>query len=333
MEISIIVPVYNVKDYLQRCLDSLVRQTLKDIEIIVVDDGSTDGSGQFVDTYASEYPDKIKIIHKENGGLMSAWTTGVRVSQGNYIGFIDSDDYASLDMYESLYTLAVNNDVDIVISNYIINGTNLGSHPIKEGKYVGEDLYKTFKEHVFPSPTTYSISMSRMPKLYRRHIIVDNLKYTECLSKTFEDRYIIPPALLSAESIYYTTKGYYCWMIREGSNHGMYKPRLLEDIKRVYSVQHKVILDKNPELEEKWEECYLDFIRLYVDRNIIRVKDFSTKVKSAKLLLRDDLTKERLNKYGHLFGNKLGKAVKLAYSLHCPTLLAVFSCLTESKEQ
>lgn len=332
MKVSIIVPVYNVKDYLEKCLDSLVHQTLKDIEIVVVDDGSTDGSGEFVDAYAMGFPDIMKVIHKQNGGLMSAWTTGVRASQGDYLGFIDSDDYATKDMFEQLYSLASKHDVDIVISNYLVNGVKLGSHPIKEGKYEGEDLNKTIKEHIFPSPTTYSISMSRMPKLYRRKIIVDNLQYTACLSKTFEDRYIMPPALLSANSIYYTPKGYYCWMIREGSNHGMYKPHLLEDIKRVYGVQHQVVVDKYPALEQKWEEAFLDFIRLYVDRNIIRVKDFPTKVKSAKFLLNDDLTKDRLDKYGHLFGHKLGKVVKLSYCLHCPALLALFSYLTKSKE-
>lgn len=332
MQVSIIVPVYNVIHYLNRCLDSLVNQTLKDIEIIIVDDGSTDGSGELVDEYASKYPNLISVIHKNNGGLMSAWTSGVRASKGDYIGFVDSDDYAALDMYESLYTLATQNEVDIVISNYIINGTKLGVHPIPEGKYTGESLYHTFKEHIFPSPTTYSISMSRMPKLFRRHIIINNLKYTECLSRTFEDRYIMPAALLSATSIYYTEKGFYYWMIRKGSNHGMYKPQLLEDIKRVYGVQHQVVLDKYPELEQKWEECYIDFIRLYVDRNIIRVRDFCTKVESARLLLNDSLTKTRLNQYGHLFGNKLGKAVQLANLCHCPVLLALFSYLTKSKD-
>lgn len=332
MKVSIIVPVYNVKDYLQKCLDSLVNQTLKDIEIIVVDDGSTDGSGEFVDSYAKKYPEVINVIHKQNGGLMSAWTTGVRISKGDYIGFIDSDDYANPDMYESLYGYASQYDVDIVISNYIINGAKLGFHPIKDGMYEGEMLYKTFKEHVFPSPYTYSISMSRMPKLFRRNIIVDNLKYTENLSRTFEDRYITPAAILSAKSIYYTSNGYYNWIMREGSNHGMYKEHLLDDIKRVYGVQRQVILDKYPEFAQNWEEAYLDFIRLYVDRNLIRVKSFLTKVKSAKALLRDDLTKNRLEKYGHLLGSKLGKAVLFSYKIHSPLMLAIFSCLTISKE-
>jgi glycosyltransferase involved in cell wall biosynthesis len=331
MKVSIIVPVYNVKKYLRKCLDSLVNQTLQDIEIIVVDDGSTDGSGDFVDSYAIYYPSLIKVIHKENGGLMSAWTTGVRASQGDYIGFVDSDDSASLDMYEKLYRYASDYDVDVVISNYLIDGKIKGFHPIAEGKYEGEALNKTIKEHIFPSFYTYGISMSRMPKLYRRNIIIDNLKYTACLSKTFEDRYIMPAAILSAQSIYYTSDAYYNWMMREGSNHSMYKTSLLDDIKRVYNVQHQVVQDKYPALEEKWEEAYMDFIRLYVFRNIIRVKDIQTKIKSAKVLLSDELTRTRLDKYGCRDKSKMFFVIMWAYRLKCPTLLALFSVIASKK--
>ena len=331
MKVSIIVPVYNVKEYLRKCLDSLINQTLQDIEIIVVDDGSTDGSGDFVDSYAMYYPSLIKVIHKENGGLMSAWTTGVRASQGDYIGFIDSYDSASLDMYEKLYGYASDYDVDVVISNYLIDGKIKGSHPIAEGKYEGEMLNKTIKEHIFPSFYTYGISMSRMPKLFRRNIIIDNLKYTACLSKTFEDRYIMPAAILSAQSIYYTSDAYYNWMMREGSNHSMYKTSLLDDIKRVYNVQHQVVQDKYPALEEKWEEAYMDFIRLYVFRNIIRVKDIQTKIKSAKVLLSDELTRTRLDKYGCRDKSKMFFVIMWAYRLKCPTLLALFSVIASKK--
>lgn len=330
MKVSVIVPVYNVKDYLRRSLDSVVNQTLRDIEIIIVDDGSTDGSSEIVDEYAKIYGN-VNVIHKNNGGLMSAWTTGVRASSGEYIGFIDSDDYAAPDMYENLYAKAVGYDVDIVISNYIIDGKITGKHPIKEGKYTGKELYDNIKKHIFPSPYTYSLSMSRMPKIYKRHIILDNLKYTESLSRTFEDRYIVPAAILSAQSVYYTKDAYYCWMLREDSNHGMYKQRLLDDIKRVYDVQHQVVLDKCPELESKWEEAYLDFIRLYVFRNIIRVKDFRTKYISAKNLLDDPLTKDRLSKYGRLCKDKTGMALNLSYKIDSPALLAITSYLGSRK--
>lgn len=327
MKVSVVIPVYNVLPYLQRCLDSVVNQTLKDIEIIIVDDGSTDGSSAYVDEYAL-LDQRIKVIHKENGGLMSAWTTGVRASQGDYIGFVDSDDYILPKMYERLYLFASDYDVDIVISNYLVNATDKGSHPLAVKTYEGKELYEDIQKHVFPLPYTYSMSMSRMPKLYRRNIIFDNLKYTESLSRTFEDRYIVPAAILSAKSVYYTDEAYYCWMIREGSNHGMYKENLLADIKRVYNVQKYVVADKCPSLQQQWEEDYLDFIRLYVDRNIIRVKQFGTKYKSAKRLLNDDLTRERLNKYGHLMRAKLGKVVMLSYKMHNPLLLAFASYFT-----
>ena len=120
MKVSVIIPVYNVLPYLQRCLDSVISQTLRDIEIIIVDDGSTDGSSEFVDEYALK-DERIKVIHKENGGLMSAWTTGVRASNGDYIGFVDSDDYISLEMYDRLYSAAAQYNADIVICNYSIN--------------------------------------------------------------------------------------------------------------------------------------------------------------------------------------------------------------------
>ena len=99
------MPVFNVRDYLPRCLDSLASQTFIDREIIIVDDGSTDGSGDIADAFAARTPG-VKVIHKENGGLMSAWTTGVRNSNGKYIGFIDSDDYVDENMYERLVGLA-----------------------------------------------------------------------------------------------------------------------------------------------------------------------------------------------------------------------------------
>ena len=192
-------------------------------------------------------------------------------------------------------------------------------------------MNKTIKEHIFPSFYTYGISMSRMPKLYRRNIIIDNLKYTACLSKTFEDRYIMPAAILSAQSIYYTSDAYYNWMMREGSNHSMYKTSLLDDIKRVYNVQHQVVQDKYPALEEKWEEAYMDFIRLYVFRNIIRVKDIQTKIKSAKVLLSDELTRTRLDKYGCRDKSKMFFVIMWAYRLKCPTLLALFSVIASKK--
>ncbi len=100
--ISVIVPVYNTKAYLKRCIDSLLQQTYQDMEIILVDDGSTDGSGELCDSYADRH-ESIRVLHKENGGSSSARNLGLDNARGDYIGFVDSDDYVDPDMYERLY--------------------------------------------------------------------------------------------------------------------------------------------------------------------------------------------------------------------------------------
>ena len=114
-KVSVIVPFYNSEKYLKRCLDSLVRQTLKDIEIIMVNDGSTDNGPDIVKSYMSD--DRIRIIDKENGGQASARNLGLTVASGDYIIFIDSDDYVESDLCEKLYD-AILKGFDIVVSDY-----------------------------------------------------------------------------------------------------------------------------------------------------------------------------------------------------------------------
>lgn len=109
--ISVIVPVYNVENYMKKCIDSLLNQTLSNIEIILVDDGSTDTSSKICDEYARKYF-RVKVIHKLNGGLGSARNAGMKEARGKYIGFVDSDDYVSETMYETLLDLAETNKAD-----------------------------------------------------------------------------------------------------------------------------------------------------------------------------------------------------------------------------
>ena len=116
-KVSIIVPIYNVEKYLRQCLDSIVNQTLKDIEIILVDDGSTDSCPSICDEYASK-DKRIIVIHKENKGLGAAYNTGLDIAKGEYIGFVESDDFIELNMYEELYKRAVETGVDVVKSSF-----------------------------------------------------------------------------------------------------------------------------------------------------------------------------------------------------------------------
>lgn len=118
IKVSIIVPVYNVEKYLEKCLDSLINQTLKDIEIICVNDGSTDNSQKILEKY-SKKDNRITIINQDNAGLSVARNSGIDIAKGEYIGFVDSDDWVDLNFYEKLYNSAIENDADIAVSSII----------------------------------------------------------------------------------------------------------------------------------------------------------------------------------------------------------------------
>lgn len=111
--ISVIVPVYNVEEYLPRCVDSILAQTYKNLEIILVDDGTKDASDKICDEYAAKDP-RVKVIHKENGGLSSARNAGIDIARGEYLGFVDSDDWIEPEMYEQMLALTQKYDVKLV---------------------------------------------------------------------------------------------------------------------------------------------------------------------------------------------------------------------------
>lgn len=126
IKVSVIVPMYNVERYLDQCVKSIQAQTLRDIEIILVDDGSPDRCGEMADQYATEDP-RIKVVHRENGGLGPARNSGMEVATGEYIGFVDSDDWIEPEMYEHLYKAAIHYDADACFS---------GFKAVKQGKTV-----------------------------------------------------------------------------------------------------------------------------------------------------------------------------------------------------
>jgi glycosyltransferase involved in cell wall biosynthesis len=116
-KVSVIVPMYNVERYLRQCVDSLLTQTLDSIEIVLVDDGSPDSCGKIADAYSARYGN-VKSVHRNNGGLGPARNTGIEYASGEYIGFVDSDDWVSPEMFERLYGAAKQNDADVVVGGY-----------------------------------------------------------------------------------------------------------------------------------------------------------------------------------------------------------------------
>ncbi len=212
-KISIIVPVYNVEKYLCRCVDSILTQELKPIQIILVDDGSTDSSGEICDTYAKAHSN-IKVIHQKNSGLSAARNTGLLNSNGEYILFVDSDDYISADACTSLYECALKYKCDIVAAD-VIGVTNtesstelcrkLPANTVFTGK---EFLYISLKAGtcVFPAPFA----------MYKRELLFDNNLMFK-VGIYHEDELWTPQAFINASSVVYLPKSFYLYYHHDGS--------------------------------------------------------------------------------------------------------------------
>ena len=168
-KVSIVVPIYNLEKYIPRCLDALVNQTLEDIEIICVNDGSTDSAPQIIEDYKRRYPDKVKTFHKENGGEWSSRTYGLKQATGEYVGFIDSDDYPELTWAEKLYNAAKENDADLALCGYDRIILETGQVVAKEMTQYGHLV----KEVNFDDDFTVFVNPSLWNKLYRLEKVKD----------------------------------------------------------------------------------------------------------------------------------------------------------------
>jgi glycosyltransferase involved in cell wall biosynthesis len=183
--VSIIVPVYNVEKYLVQCLETLLAQTLTDIEVIAVNDGSTDSSPEILENYAAK-DNRLKIINKSNGGPSDARNVGLNAVRGEYIGFIDADDWIEKEMYEIMFNTANKNNTDIVVCNFIRefqNGTfGLHNMPITYGRIYNKiDIQKEIVSKMIGIPTyqedyqSIIASFNSVCKnIYRRDLIIAN---------------------------------------------------------------------------------------------------------------------------------------------------------------
>lgn len=205
--VSIIVPVYKVEKYLNRCVKSLLQQTLTDIEVILVDDGSPDRCPGMCDKWTLK-DKRIKVVHKKNGGLSSARNVGLTVAQGEYVGFVDSDDDVEKTMYERLYTIIEKERVDFVISDYIRipkeGEAYLNTLDIQGGHYNKVMI----KEHIFPKlimkeSLEYGPLLSVCSCLYRKEFLTNcNLIFDEQV-RWSEDNIFSAFAGYFANSFYY----------------------------------------------------------------------------------------------------------------------------------
>lgn len=175
--VSVIVPVYNAEDNLDKCLDSIVNQTIKNIEIIIVDDGSIDASSAICKSYAAK-DERIIYYRKENEGLAAARQDGIEKAKGEYIGFVDSDDWLELNMYERMYSVAKNEDADIVFCNAFLDEDDKDKIHLKPGVYdrdmIEQKILPRSLAGLSPKGSNDVIRWSNCLRLFKRELIESN---------------------------------------------------------------------------------------------------------------------------------------------------------------
>ena len=244
MKVSVIIPVYNTEEYLAQCLNSLVRQTLDDIEILVVDDGSTDGSLKIAKEFEAANPSKIRVLAKENGGQASARNMALKHATGKYLGFVDSDDWVDTAMYQQMYDVAVREDADIVICDM-------------------EDHYPTHVvyHHSSQFESKFKVTPSACNKIFRRSIVGEDLFP---LGLWYEDFEFTTKQLMKTEKIATIHKAFYHCHCREVST--MSNNNALKNLDIVTVLENLEQFVR----EHGWQEKYENVLEyLYLDHILI----------------------------------------------------------------
>ncbi len=258
--VTAIVPVYNVKEYLARCLDSLLGQTIPFDKIVVVDDGSTDGCGVICDEYSERYV-SIQLIHKENGGLVSAWMEGLKYVDTSHICFIDSDDYVSADYLECLLN-SLDGNVDLVSMQCIqfVNKTHqfpLRINSLIAGTYIVDDNLKSI---LLCDKGSYgrTVAMSRWGKIIRTDLVLEYAKYcTEKISYA-EDQQLMIGIFCACQKIKILEEYKYYYQLNPNSILNSYRKDMWT---KVVLLMHTILaiphIDEIPDFEKQYNTQYL----------------------------------------------------------------------------
>lgn len=221
IELSVVVPVYNVEKYLRRCLDSILQQTYCVGEIICVNDGSTDGCAQILEEYA-EKDDRIRIVWKENGGLVSARKAGIMLARGQYATYVDSDDWIEPNMYAEMMQKLMDSDADIVTSGCI---RDFGTYIVREeekvtaGIYEGDGLIRELQSRMVATDKFFQANMSIhiYNKIYRTALLKKYQRMVDDKINLLEDAACAYPCLLNAKKVAVMGKSYYHYCVRGDS--------------------------------------------------------------------------------------------------------------------
>lgn len=277
IKVSVIIPVYNTEDYLKECIESLVNQTLREIEILIVNDGSTDSSFEIMKEFKNKYPNIIKIFDKVNGGQASARNYALPFAQGEYLGFVDSDDWVDSTMYEEMYEKAEKEDADIVICDMVDH------FPDRTVCYPSSRFENKFK-----------VTPSACNKLFKRSLVKEDVFP---VGLWYEDFEFTTMQLMKTDCISVIHKGLYHCHCREVST--MYNNNSEKNQDILVVLEHLVeYVEKNG-----WYEKYKNVLEyLYIDHVLITsINRVQKQTNEKKKIVINNLRKEVLKKYNSFY--------------------------------
>ena len=263
-KVSIIVPVYKVENYIQRCVESLRNQTLADIEIILVDDGSPDRCPEICDALALQ-DSRIRVIHKENGGVSSARNAGLDAATGNYIAFVDSDDYIDPDMYEKMLVVALEHNCDVVMCDCLKEypeNSLLYTHLIRPGYYSTDQLLTEYYPHLLMMENVeYPATISSCTLLWNRRMNTPDMRYETGIR--YSEDLLFGAKLMRRASSFYYMKGepFYHYVTNAQSATHTFVPDKFQDYKKLHKKIRNVFSgDLDFDFSRQIDFCLLFFV-------------------------------------------------------------------------
>lgn len=299
--ISIIVPVYNAEKFLKKCVNSIINQTYKNLEIILVDDGSTDNCPAILDKLKM-VDSRIRIIHQENSGPMAACANGIENAKGEYIGFIDSDDWIEPNMYFDMISAANENNADLVQCGYILDcGSRSKEYlGISDTEIIEYDKIRdklVVKLVNFWDYTGLIFSPSRCNKLITSELVKKNMKYCDMSLKMGEDLNLILPILLDCKKVVCLNKSYYHYVLNKSSTTQSYSENLGDKNKQLFRCIESICNIKNIEISE-FTNKYFNYMTVLAIFNEYNSKDnFHIKAKNIITICKENPAKGFLNNY------------------------------------